>query len=133
MAMNHKDEELQKQIERGDFPGEGIDAQAYHKIFNALKQEPDYNLPVYFADRLITLIESKEKTKEISRDNFWMGLGLFSFVVALLVALALTNFKLSAGAFQFLAGYQGLIIFGIAFIALLNWVDRKIIRKVEAF
>jgi len=131
--MNHKDEELQTQFEHGDFPGEGIDVQAYQKVFDALKHEPDYDLPVYFADRLVTLVESKEKAKENLRDNFWLGLGLLSFVIALIVAFALTNFILSAGAFRFLAGYRGLIIFGIAFIAMLNWADRKIIRKVEAF
>ena len=131
--MNNEDKDLQNQFDRGDFSNEGIDAQAYQKVFDALKQEPEYTLPVYFADRLITLIESKEKAKEISHDNFWLGLGLFSFVVALIVALVLIDFKLSFGAFQFFAGYRGLIFFGIAFIALLNWVDKKIIRKVEAF
>jgi len=131
--MKNEDENLQNQLDRGDFSGEGIDAQAYQKVFDALKQEPEYILPVYFADRLVTLIESKEKVKEISRDNLWLGLGLFSFVIALIVALVLTDFKLSFGAFQFFAGYPGLVFFGIAFIALLNWVDKKIIRKVEAF
>ena len=131
--MNPKDEALQKQIERRDFPAEGIDAHAYQKVFDALSREPEYTLPVYFADRLVTLIESKEKAKEISRDNFWLVLGLFSLLIALLVAFVMTDFKLSFGAFQFLAGYPGLIFFGFAFIALLNWVDKKIIRKIEAF
>jgi hypothetical protein len=131
--MNPEDEALQKQFECGDFPAEGIDAHAYQKVFDALKREPEFTLPVYFADRLVTLLESREMAKETSRDNFWLGLGLFSFVIALLVAFALTGFKLSAGAFQFLAGYPGFIIFGIAFIALLNWVDKRVIRKIEAF
>jgi hypothetical protein len=131
--MRDENEELQKLFERGDFSNEGIDAQAFQKVFDALKQEPTYELPVYFADRLVTLIESKEKAKEISLDRFWLGVGLFSFVIALIVALALTDFKLSFGAFRFFAGYPGLVLFGIAFIALLNWVDKKIIRKIEAF
>jgi len=131
--MKHEDENLQKQFESGDFSNDGIDAQAYRKVFDALKQEPEYTLPVYFADRLVTLIESKENAKEISRDNFWLGLGLFSFVIALIVALVLIDFKLSFGAFRFFAGYPGLVIFGIAFILVLNWIDKKIIRKVEAF
>lgn len=130
--MNNKDEELQNQFERGDFSNEGIDAQAYQKVFGVLKREPEYTLPVYFADRLVTLIESKEKDKEVSRDNFWLGLGLFSFVITLMLALALTDFKLSWGAFRFFAGYPGLICFAIAFILFLNWIDKKIIRKAEA-
>ncbi len=131
--MKHEDEILQKQFENGNFSNEGVDAQAYQKVFDALKHEPEYMLPVYFADRLVILIESKEKTKEISHDNLWLALGLFSFVIALIVAFAVTDFKLSVGTFQFFVGYRGLIFFGIAFILLLNWVDKKIIRKMEAF
>ncbi|HEV8513874.1 MAG TPA: hypothetical protein VGQ59_11385 [Cyclobacteriaceae bacterium] len=131
--MKQEDENLQNQFERGDFQNEGTDAQAYQKVFDALKREPEYVLPVYFADRLITLIESKEQARGISRDNFWLGLGLFSFIITLIVALAVTDFKLSFGAFRFFAGYPGLVCFGIAFILLLNWIDKKIIRKAEAF
>lgn len=131
--MNRQDEELQKKFDREEFSDEEIDAQAYQKVFNALKHEPEYTLPVYFADRLITLIESKENAREVSRDNLWLGLGLVSFVIALAVALAFADFKLSVGAFQFFAGYPWLIFFGIAFILLLNWVDKKIIQKVETF
>src|SRR5579872_6741780 len=129
--MNRKDEDLQKKFDDGNRPEDGIDAQAFQKVFDALKHEPEFTLPVYFADRLVTLIEAKEDSKEITRDNLWLGLGLLSFVIALIVASVLTGFKLSVGAFQFFAGYPGLIIFGIVFIALLNWVDKKIIRKVE--
>jgi hypothetical protein len=124
---------LQKQFDEGEFSADGVDSQAYQKVFDALKHEPEYTLPVYFADRLVTLIESKEKATEVSRDNLWLGLGLFSMVIALIVAFVLTDFKLSFGAFRFLAGYPGLVFFGLAFILLLNWIDKKIIRKVEAF
>ena len=93
----------------------------------------EYELLVKGLEEANLLIEEKEKVKEISRDSFWLGLGLFSIVIALIVALVLTDFKLSFGAFQFFAGYPGLVFFGIAFIALLNWVDKKIVRKMEAF
>ena len=131
--MNYTDEDLQKKFDDGNYPGEGIDAQAYQKVFDALKKEPEFTLPVYFADRLVNLIESKEKSREISRDNFWLGLGLFSFVIAFIVAFTFIELKLTVGVFQFFASYPGLILFGIAFIGLLNWLDKKIIRKVEAF
>jgi len=127
------DDELQKRFDEGNFSAEGIDAQAYQKVFDTLKREPEYTLPVYFADRLVTRIESKETAKEVSRDKFWLGLGLFSLVVTLIVAFALTDFKPSFGVFRFLAGYTGLAAFAVAFILLLNWIDRKIIRKAEAF
>ena len=127
--MNHSDEDLQEQ----SGPGDGVDAQAYQKVFEALKQEPEYMLPVYFADRLVNIIESKERAKETSRDNLWFGLGLFSFVMGLVVAFGLAGIKWSVGAFRFFAGYPGLVIFGFAFVLLLNWIDLKIIRKIQAF
>src|SRR4051812_39009228 len=106
--MKHEDENLQNQFDRGDISNAGVDGQAYQKVFESLKQEPNYELPVNFADRLITLIESNEKAKEISRDNFWLVLGLLSFVATLVVAVTLTGFKLSFGAFRFFAGCPGL-------------------------
>ena len=127
--MNHTDEDLQKKIDRGVFSDEGIDAQAYQKVFEALKREPEYSLPTGFADHIINLVEVKEKTKEVSRDNLWFGLGLLSFIIALVVAFALTDFKLSVGAFRFFSGYPGLIVFGIAFILFLQWLDKKIFRQ----
>ena len=131
--MSNEEEDLQEQFDRGDFSSEGIDAQLYQKILDGLKREPEYTLPVYFADRLVTLIESKERGKEVSRDNLWLGLGLFSLVVALIVAFVITGFNASVGAFRFFEGYRGLIFFGISFVLLLHWVDKKILRQVEAF
>ena len=131
--MKSSDDELQNQFDQGNYTADGIDGQAYQKVYSALKREPDYTLPVYFADRLLSRIESEEKVKETSRDNWWLGLGLLSFVIVLIVSLVLTDFQPSAGAFQFLAGHAGLISFGLGFILLLNWIDKKVIRKVRAF
>ena len=131
--MKKADEDLQNQFDQGDYSTDGIDGQAYQKVFDALKQEPEYVLPIYFADRLLNRIESRENVKETSRDNVWLGLGLFSFIIALIISFVLTGFKISTGAFQFFGSHTGLIVFGLAFILLLNWVDKKIIRKVEAF
>jgi len=131
--MKSSDDELQNQFDQGNYTADGIDGQAYQKVYGALKREPAYTLPIYFADRLLSRIESKEKIREASRDNWWLGLGLFSFVIALIVSFVLTDFQFSAGAFQFLAAHAGLISFGLGFILLLNWVDKRIIRKVDAF
>ena len=131
--MKTTDEDLQEQFDQEKYPEDSVDAQAYQKVFEALGRQPEYTLPVYFADRLVNLIEAKEKTKEVSRDNLWLGLGLLAFGIALVVTFVLTEFKISFGAFQFIAGNAGFIAFGLAFILMLNWVDRKIIRKVEAF
>ena len=96
--MTTKDEELQSQIEKATFV-EGVDAYAYKKVFDVLKQEPDFHLPDNFADRVIQKIETK---KESSSDFIWFGIGIFMFAVAAIVAIVLTDFKFNFGAFKFI-------------------------------
>jgi uncharacterized membrane-anchored protein len=127
--MKKIDEDLQHQFEKGDFSAEGIDSHAYRKVFNALQKEPNFSLPTNFADKLVAQIEALEKSKDTSRDNWWLGLGLFSFFIAFIIAAIFSGFKPSAGAFGFFSGHSGLVVFGVAFIVLLNWLDKKVVRK----
>ena len=122
------DEELQNQIEQtGD--GSGNDAQIYKKVFDALQREPDFKLPHSFADRVISRIESARESKT---EMVWLVIGVFSFVVTAIIAVALTNYKLDFGVLKFISGFPGLIAFGVAFIAGLHWFDKKFIRKPTA-
>jgi hypothetical protein len=125
MDMTTKDEEIQNQIENTVSPVEGVDAYAYKKVFDALKQEPDFRLPVNFADRMVQKIEAR---KESSTDFIWLGIGIFAFTLAAIVAIVLTDFKFSFEAWKFMAGYRGLFAFGSGFILLLHWLDKKLIR-----
>jgi hypothetical protein len=125
-----KDEELQDQIEKASSSVDGVDAYAYKKVFDVLKQEPDFHLPVNFADQVISRIETK---KDSSRDFLWFGIGIFMFAIAAIVAILLTDFKVSFGTFKFIAGYPGLFIFGLAFILALQWLDKKLVRPKTTF
>jgi hypothetical protein len=122
--MKRTEEELQHQIEKG-LVNESEDARAYQRVFDALKKEPDFHVSLPFADRVLAIIEKKEE----QRDYWWMAAGIFLTVIALIVSLALTSAHWTTGAFTFLAGYPGLVVFGIAFILLLHWVDKKVIKK----
>ncbi len=122
--MKRSEEELQHQIENG-LVNESDDARAYQRVFDALKKEPDFHISFHFADRLVALIEKKEE----KRDYWWMAAGIFLTVIALIVSLVLTSPHWNAGVFTFLSGYPGLVVFGIAFILLLHWVDKKVVRK----
>ena len=122
--MKRAEEELQNQIEKG-LVNESDDARAYQRVFDTLKKEPDFHVSLSFADRLVALIEKKEE----KRDYWWMAAGIFLTVVALIVSLVLTSPHWNAGVFTFLSGYPGLVVFGIAFILLLHWVDKKVIKK----
>ncbi len=120
-----REEELQHQIEKG-LPNESSeDARAYQRVFDVLKKEPDFHVSLPFADRVVALLEKKEE----KRDYFWMATGIFLIVVTLIVSLALSNIHWTTGVFTFISRYSGLIIFGIVFILLLQWVDKKVIKK----
>jgi hypothetical protein len=119
------DEELQSQIEQTG-NGSGRDAKIYKKIFDALQREPDFKLPSSFADRVISRIES---ARESRTEIVWLVIGVFSFIVAGSIAVALTNYKLDFGVLKFISGFPGLVAFGVAFILGLHWFDKRFIRK----
>lgn len=121
------DEQFQESIERGDnLPSR--EGKVYRTVFNALRREPEFALPPSFADRVLSRLTEKQS----SRDIVWLYMGLGSMVIALIVAVALSGFKPDfafLGTFSFLSSYKGLLVFGIAFIAMLQWIDRKFVRK----
>jgi hypothetical protein len=123
--MKHTEEDLQNQIEHGVVNEFSEDARAYQRVFDAVKKDPDFHVSLPFADRIIARIERKEE----KRDYWWMATGIFLTVIALIVTLALTSTHWNTGAFKFLSGYPGLIVFGIVFILTLQWVDKKVIKK----
>ena len=122
--MKLADEGLQNKIEHG-LPETNADAQAYHYIFNVLKKDPEFNLPIQFADRMVSLLEKKEEKK----DYYWLAVGILLSVVSLIVAIVLVAERWSINAFSFLSSNVGLVVFGVLFVLLLQWVDKKIVRK----
>lgn len=122
--MNHE-EELQNQIERGLATHDSEDALAYQRVFDSLKKEPNFHVSLPFADRLIALIEKKEER----RDYWWMAIGISLSVIALIVVLVITKVNWTTGAFTFISKYYGLVVFGIVFILLLQWIDKRIVKK----
>jgi len=122
--MKRNEEELQIQIENG-LVNESEDARAYQRVFEALGHEPDFHVSLPFADRVIVIIEKKEER----RDYWWMAAGILLTVIALIVSIVIIRPHWNAGVFTFISGYAGLAIFGVAFILLLNWVDKKVIKK----
>jgi high-affinity K+ transport system ATPase subunit B len=123
--MKRSEEELQNQIEKGLVNEFNEDVRAYQQIFDALKKEPDFHVSLPFADRIVAIVEKKEE----KQDYFWMAAGILLIVITLIVSLAVANIHWTTGVFTFISGYSGLIIFGIAFILLLHWLDKKIIKK----
>ena len=98
------------------------------QIKSALSREPDFELSAEFTDRLVSMMVAA-KRKEERLEIFWIGLGAFLFLITLIVWIVLTDFKISLSSFPFLRNHLGLVCFGIVFITLLNWLDKKLVRK----
>lgn len=120
-----RDDELQDLVERGSNHNHS-DGLLYDTVFQALRNEPEFKLPSTFADRVVATVRAKYS----SRDMVWLISGVTLFIIALVVAVIVTGFSVTLGAFAFLAGYKGLVVFGLAFVLGLQWIDRKWIRKL---
>jgi hypothetical protein len=96
-----------------------------------LKHEPEFTVSSSFADKVVGLAIKKQNSKSTFREYFWFGLGIFVMLIASAVAIFITEFKLDMGFLNSLSSFKGLIIFGIFFIGLLHWLDKKLIRPTE--
>jgi hypothetical protein len=123
--MDLHEEELQRKIEHGETVEADNDVKAYRVVFHVLKKEPVAMLSSSFEDRIIQLVIEK-RIREEQRDKFWFGFGLFLIFISFVVAIALTGFAWNLGFLRNMSDYSGLAIFGVAFIAFLNWLDKKL-------
>lgn len=124
--MTTKDEELQNKLLAGT-ADDSVDGVAYKKVFNVLSTEPDFKLPVNFADKVIRQIESKE-AKSTTHEMRWLAAGIFLLFIGAVVGAVLSGFKPSFGAFKFWASYPGLFVFSLSFILLIQWLDKKLVK-----
>jgi hypothetical protein len=129
--MNHYEEELQKRIEAGLREGDELDVKSYEQVFRILKDEPQVELPSNFASRIIFLVEAEQK-KSASRDFFWLGVGIFFMIVCFVVAVAKTNFKFEMGFLKEMSGYTGLLVFGVAFVIALSFLEKRLLSQEKA-
>lgn len=127
--MSTNEEELQKKIEMNpSVDSDDIDAKSYQLVFRALKKEPSAELSRNFEERIIQLVLEKRR-REARRDSFGFGFGIFMMLITLIVAIAFTGFSLELGFLKAMSDYKGLVVFGIAFVIFLNWLDKKLIRR----
>ena len=129
--MNAYEEEIQRNLEQGKTPkGDGLDVKAYQEIFRALQKDPRHDLPSDFASRVAARVVARHQSR-ISRDYFWFGAGMLFLVIAFLATVLFTGFRFDFGFLNVMADYKGLVIFGIAFIVLLNWLDKRLVKEKQ--
>lgn len=105
------DEEIQNRIEKG-LDASDIDTQAYKRVFNALKKDPEYNLPIQFADRLVSLLEKREE----KRDFYWLAAGILFSIISLIVVVVLVAGHWSIDAFHFFLVTLGWLSLGLGLL-----------------
>jgi len=128
--MNDRDEELQQNLEAGQpTAGTESDVNAYRHVFNALRQEPSFTLPPAFADRVVQKIMQRKAEKATTREYIWFGVGIVLLLIAFIVAIAFTDFKIDVGVFGAVKSFKGLFAFAAVFIALLHLLDRRLLRN----
>jgi hypothetical protein len=130
--MNYE-EELQKNLESGKpVVGDELDLKAYQQVFKALGMQPNYELSSDFAAK-VAARASEQKSKGLSGDFIWFGIGIFllfiSFVVALVISLSWIGFKPSLGFLSGISAYKGLIVLAIVLVTIFNRVEKKLIGK----
>lgn len=129
MMNTHDDEQLQQNIESGHDMDDSADAHAYRAVFQALEKKPEFTLPAGFASKVMQKIEAREQKRSIWRELRALAAGIVLMVLALGVTIYLTGFKPELGVLNAARPYLNFIIFGIAFISLLNWIDRRFINR----
>lgn len=126
--MNEAEKKLQEKIEAGfSDSASDIDSKLYQQIFSALDKGPDYTLPSSFADRVVHKIQH-EQARSAKYEYLWLCVGIVLLIVAMVIAIVFTGFKITAGFLSAISAYKGLFAFGAIFIIFLHWVDRKFIR-----
>jgi hypothetical protein len=126
--MSNQDEELQKKIETDQqLDSNDIDVRSYQFVFRAINNVTE-TLPHNFSDRIIAKLIAKQKN-ESSREWWLFGLGIFLLVIAFIVAIVFSGFKLEMGFLKNMSAYAGLFLFGAAFIIVLNILEKKLLHN----
>ena len=124
--MSAKDEEWQEAAEQGRrIDPDNIDEKAYSEVFRVLKRDPGYTPRAGFAERVAASVVARKAARNY-RDYLWFGAGIL-----VLLAASIGTVLYSGLSLNFLSGmadYKGLAIFGVIFVALLNWLDKRLVR-----
>ena len=130
--MNLHEEEMQNQLENGRLPeGDNLDVRAYQEVFRALKKDPGYSLTSRFAERVAARIVARRQSMN-SRDYFWFAAGISLLLLTSIATILMTGFRFNFGFLNAMSDYKGLVAFGIIFITLLNWLDKRMVRGRQA-
>lgn len=129
--MNAEEEKLQNDLQSGLNPtGDELDVRAYREVFRVLEKEPEPALSAQFSQAVIARIASRQRQRDV-KDYVWFAAGIVFLALSFLIAFLFTGFRFDfdLGFLKGMAEYKGLVIFGVVFIAFLNWLDKKLVAQ----
>lgn len=126
------DDKLQKAFEQNLSPqGDDLDVKAYSQVFAALNKEPSFQLSPGFADRVMKkILELQRRDKR--RDLWWLIIGFVLILIGFIWAIIFTGFNFDLGFLKAMSSYSGLFIFGVLFVLVLQWLDKKVVSNKES-
>jgi len=101
---------------------------AYSNLFRVLAKTEDYSAPVHLADKIIKTLKKNQEKSLLRQDFFWLGTGILLLLTAGIYTVVHSEFKIDFGFLNAFV-YKGVLVFGICFIAVLNYIDRRVARK----
>lgn len=128
-----REEEIQKKIQDNaiqEIDKDDPDVIAYLRVFRALPKTREYSVPERFAETVIRKLERKQKRIFLLHEYMWLTAGILLLVTAGAYTVTRLDFKIDFG-FLNAFSYKGVLVFGIFFIAMLNYIDRRVIRKTK--
>ena len=122
------DEDMQNKISRGK-AGETADEIAYQAVFKALVKEQPVEIKTGLADRVILRLEKRNEVRKSSFDLTLAITGGLLFLIGLIASVVITGFRPDFGFLNAVADFKGLFLFGVAFIIVINIIDKQLMRK----
>lgn len=129
--MKLTDEKLQEAIEAGMTDGEGDDDRAYRQVFAALRQPVRGGLSAGFEDAVVQKIV-QQQVRRASREYLWYLGGILLLLLAAVITILYTGFRVNFGFLQGISAYAGVFIFGGAFILFLHVLDKRLLHNRRA-
>jgi hypothetical protein len=126
--MNQEEEKLQQAMEQKQQSINNLDQKAYHLVFRSLSLIPGADVSPGFAAAVVVKIE-KQKRKAALQELAWMIFAGFLLLISLAVAIVLSGFRIDMGFLKGLGSYSGVVVFGLFFVLLLHFVDKRLLRK----
>jgi len=136
--MNNSEKEIQERAFEswtGSSGSKGLptsDEQAYHRVFDALREEPEVDIPIDFAQVVTSKAIRRKKVYDFFRNSMFIGTICALLIFATSIVLYLISDDLLLNIWLLLTGFKSYILFGISIVFVIQAIDKMLItREIE--